>query len=259
MLTINQVAVKLLRVFTKQEWDGPRAAKRLRREVAIWKRLNHSNIAKFHGVSYPECLGQRPALVMKWYSNGTAAAYLKDKFLETRISLITDIANGLGYLHCLEPPIVHGDLTGSNVLVNDNGQAVLTDFGLSKVLEDLGADSGNNTTGVLAGSVRWQSPELVLGPKADITVSIESDVWAFGCTAYELYTGKLPYHHRKNDMIVVLDMMHAILPHGGDKNLTGHHTDALFLNIVQQCWEFKPTARPTMNEVLCMWKEFPPH
>lgn len=87
------------------------------------------------------------------------------------------------------------------MLVNDEGHAVLTDFGLSKVLVELTGPSGNTTT-TIAGSVRWQAPEQMFdddeeseeevcdiskhSPRPSPAPSLASDVWSFACTAYEV-------------------------------------------------------------------------
>ena len=84
----------------------------------------------------------------------------------------------------------------NNTLVNDDGRAMLTDFGLAKVIEELAGPTGN-TTSTCAGSVRWQAPELIFdtGSEQDDDMgdapkpsspTPASDVWSFGCTAYEV-------------------------------------------------------------------------
>lgn len=77
----------------------------------------------------------------------------------------------------------------NNVLVTDDKRAVLSDFGLSKILEDLGPTG--TTTATIAGSVRWQAPEQITINEEDDTYGVSKpkppiDVWAFGCTAYEV-------------------------------------------------------------------------
>lgn len=72
-----------------------------------------------------------------------------------------------------------------NVLVADNGKAVLTDFGLSRVLEDLMGPTGNTTTSECPGTMRWLSPEL-FAFEMDVLLTPASDMWAYACTAYEV-------------------------------------------------------------------------
>jgi len=102
---------------------------RLNREVKVWSRLNHPNIAQFYGVS--SHLGGRPAIVMKWYENGTAPRFLSSKSHEHRLKTVRfhprflspftnltfslkarDVCEGLRYLHEMPEPVIHGDLKG---------------------------------------------------------------------------------------------------------------------------------------------------
>ncbi|KAJ2924641.1 hypothetical protein H1R20_g12446, partial [Candolleomyces eurysporus] len=191
MTDAQQVAIKAFRAFTNQQTDWERAKKRLNREMYVWRRLRHPNIAEFYGVALQFDI--RPCIVMKWYKNGTAREYLKT-YPEYRMAMVRDIALGLVYLHTFQPPIVHGDLKGCNALVTDDGQAVLADFSLSKAIEELTEPTGFTTSGH-GGNVRWIAPELLFDQAEDekgeldenyATRTRKSDVWSFGCVAYEV-------------------------------------------------------------------------
>jgi serine/threonine protein kinase len=60
----------------------------------------------------------------------------------------------------------------------------LSDFGLSQFLDKMAAYPGNTTT--MGGSVRWQAPELLLNDEGPMSLTTSSDIWAFGCTSYEV-------------------------------------------------------------------------
>ncbi|KAJ7198994.1 kinase-like domain-containing protein, partial [Mycena pura] len=101
---------------------------------------------------------------------------------------------GLAYVHSRN--VVHGDLKGSNVLISDKGYAVLSDFGLSRSLE---RPTGYTTSIYsVAGSLSWSSPELIrpwFHPEESCIKTLASDVWAFGCTVYEVRRGSWPSPH----------------------------------------------------------------
>jgi len=147
---------------------------------------------------------------------------------------------------------VHGDLKGNNVLITRSGHGVLTDFGLSQVIEDLMGPSGN-TTSTIQGSVRWQAPELMLdddnNQKVQLTSS--SDVWSFACTAYELLTGKLPYHNRQRDYSVIHDILNGVKPGRPDANQANAPgpQDKIW-QLLDRCWTVLADARPQMTEVV---------
>lgn len=107
----------------------------------------------------------------------------------------------MDYLHRHDPPICHGDLKPvsadpkqmnrsllmsiqANVLINNKLDAVLCDFGLAKFINDSDTPSGLTTSRTIKGSIRYMSPELVVENDAKHTLA--SDIWAWGCTAFEV-------------------------------------------------------------------------
>ncbi|KAF8869272.1 kinase-like domain-containing protein [Infundibulicybe gibba] len=194
-------------------------------------------------------MGARPAMVMRWYKHGNAAEYLRVKNPDAdRGALILDVARGLNYLHTLRPaPIVHGDLKGNNILITDEGRAALSDFGLSQVIEELVGPTGYTPSNAEVGPIRWQSPEFLEDENSRPT--LPSDIWSFGCTAYELLVDKIPYHHRTRDYMVMKDIQGGIKPPGPDEMLLSEVEGGIW-NVLQQCWSFAPANRPTMAEVI---------
>lgn len=240
------VAVKVLRIFRVKDQDGVRARKRLNREVYVWHRLEHPNVVKLFGTSYH--MGGRPSMIMQWYENGSAAEYLSKKNPSAnRMHLVHDVAKGLEYLHTLRPPIIHGDLKGNNVLITDEGRAVLCDFGLSKVIEELGHTSGLTSSPGAAGPIRWQAPELMQDDDAEMTLS--SDIWSFGCTAFEILAGVLPYSHRTKDALVLRDMNNGCKPSSDNEYLLARFPPYMH-HVLDRCWSFSPFSRPTMSVVI---------
>lgn len=68
--------------------------------------------------------------------------------------------------------------------MTDDGHAVLSDFGLSQVIEDLVGPTGYTPSSPEVGPLRWQAPEFVEDEECQL--GLETDVWSFGCTAYEV-------------------------------------------------------------------------
>ncbi|KAG6834850.1 hypothetical protein H0H93_006913, partial [Arthromyces matolae] len=177
------VAVKLLRPFSIH--DSATVRKKLNWEVYVWHRLEHPNIAKLFGMSYH--MSGRPSMVMEWYENGNAAEFLRgprgheaDRYSLARV---LDVAQGLDYLHTQSSPIIHGDLKSNNVLINKDLRAVLSDFGLAQVIRSIQAQpTGLTPSNPELGPTRWQAPEL---HQDDTQPGLKTDVWGFGCTAYE--------------------------------------------------------------------------
>ncbi|KAF9043328.1 kinase-like domain-containing protein [Panaeolus papilionaceus] len=195
-------------------------------------------------------MANRPAMIMQWYKNGSAAEYLAKKNPRAdRLQLILDVARGLAYLHTHQPPIVHADLKGNNVLITDEGQGVLCDFGLSEVMEDLGRPAGMTLSNPDFGPLRWQAPEFMKEDDEPATPS--SDVWSYGCTAFELLTGRIPYGHRTRDALVIQDMQSKRKPPGpADVCLLAF--DSRVRDLLDWCWNFEPSQRPSMTQVVTL-------
>jgi len=216
----------------------------------VWHRLEHPNVVKLFGTSYH--MSGRPAMVMQWYENGSAAEYLAKKNPDAdRLQLILDVARGLEYLHTHKPPIVHADLKGNNVLITDEGRAALCDFGLSQVVEDLGRPTGFTLSNPDVGPIRWQAPEFLDGE--DEAASLLSDVWSFGCTAFELLTSSIPYGHRTRDAQVIRDMQQGTKP-SGPTDATLLTIDSSVRTLLDACWSFDPVERPDMIRVCTLLK-----
>ncbi|KDQ14709.1 hypothetical protein BOTBODRAFT_73750, partial [Botryobasidium botryosum FD-172 SS1] len=127
------------------------------REVAAWKDLRHTNVLPFIGVFEQN---SRIYMLSPWMEKGELIRFLRQNPKADRKKLLLQIAEGLRYLHTLDPVVVHGDLRGANILITDAGEACLADFGLSHRVIN-GAVEGNSTTWHAAGNPRWQAPELL--------------------------------------------------------------------------------------------------
>ncbi|KAJ3783906.1 kinase-like domain-containing protein [Lentinula aff. detonsa] len=268
------VAIKYLRQVMVQN-VREKLFKRLQAELLTWHQLCHRNLATLYGIMQSST---SIGMVSAWCDNGTISDYLEKKPDADRLKLIIQVASGVAYLHHFNPPVVHGDLKGGNILVNGHEQAVITDFGLSKVMEDLSSLSRSSmserrrstSTSFFAGSTRWMAPELLLalvqdeengdGPDEDKIVmktekraprvTTASDVYAFASVCLEIVTGNLPYPHRKNDYSVTVDILRGVSPARGSDLQNALKHMLVFRDILERCWDGQSVMRPTMEEVL---------
>ncbi|KAJ7659047.1 kinase-like domain-containing protein, partial [Mycena polygramma] len=236
----NPVALKHMRIF--QGTDQRHIRRKFAREALVWQRLRHQYIAPLIGIdteSFPSSL----CMVSPWMRNGTVIKYLTGighaERQRTVDRLIHEIAQGLAFLH--DQNVVHGDLRGTNILVNDVGHACLTDFGLT-VLSDATVTQTNNG----AGSVRWMAPET-LNPSAcgltDFARTPASDIYAFACVCFELYTGFPPFHRAiLLDVQVMFQVLEGVRPSRPAGDVIPDH----IWNIMEQCWAHNFVDRPTI-------------
>ncbi|KAJ7700565.1 kinase-like domain-containing protein [Mycena metata] len=177
----QEVALKKLRFFVDNTPEERRKIKeRFYEEALLWKNLKHPNILPFIGLHSEASDLNKPlsmVMVCPWMPNGTIIKYLKD-FPETPIvAKVLEIAQGLNYLHSI--PVVHGDLRGSNILVDAEGHARLADFGLACYADATAKSS------VRRGSVKWMAPEL-LQPPSRFQRTRSTDVYALACVINEV-------------------------------------------------------------------------
>jgi len=182
----NEVALKILRV----EVFGPavleRLAKRFEREAKLMAAMSHRGIVKV--VDYGEYNGA-PYLVMELVPGGTLKDRMGKPFPYAEAArLVAQVARALNYAHQRQHPILHRDVKPANILINEEGELVLTDFGIAKILEE---SEGNTLTGtgVGIGTPEYMAPEQGLGKEVDA----RADIYALGVVFFELVTGRKPF------------------------------------------------------------------
>ncbi|KAG8948081.1 hypothetical protein FRC03_000845 [Tulasnella sp. 419] len=232
------VAVKVLRV-TRSHHDSSsrdRLERRLIREIRVWCTLDHPRIVPFLGYGVD---GEVHCLIAPWYSYGNVLKYIRENPNKDKSLLVLESIDGLVYLHSHEPPVVHGDLKASNILVDDSGHARIADFGVSKIFQEELMGFNNTPTGMM-GTCRWMAPELL---RDGSRPTAASDVYAFSLLALEIYTGKVPFSHITHDG----QFVSAI--NQGQSPLRSHYTPfeapEEVWQVFEKGWSYKPEQRPS--------------
>ncbi|KLO04993.1 kinase-like protein, partial [Schizopora paradoxa] len=124
------------------------------------------------------------ALVSPWMRHGNLLNYVRCNEDASRSRLLRQVATGLLFLHSIG--IIHGDLKCNNIMVSDEGNAQISDFGLGTV--DFAGAQSASLSSVSEGNPRWSAPEIIVSKQSDgkIRRTCESDVYAFGMTALEV-------------------------------------------------------------------------
>ncbi|KAF7359797.1 hypothetical protein MVEN_00704900 [Mycena venus] len=246
-----QVALKVLRFFQDHTAVALETQRKICKEALVWRYLDHDNIVQFLGVDSMTFPSPAMAIVTRWMPQGNVISYISrnSPCSPYGAQLLRDCIVGLRYLHSVA--IVHGDLRGGNVLVDDNGHARLADFGLAGFVD--AENTGKSST--RGGTTRWMAPELLAPPPGQpFKRTRASDIWAFGCVCCEVWTeGTAPFPHIPTDPAILIafskhpaprEMPYLTIP--VDKG--GNRMPDFLWEVTQSCWEEQASARPTAEE-----------
>jgi predicted Ser/Thr protein kinase/tetratricopeptide (TPR) repeat protein len=178
----RRVAVKVLR---PGEATFGRVVRRFLEEARHLARLRHANIVAIHEIGRA---GDEPYFTMDYVEGEPLSALLsRERLSPSRaLALFKQVAEAVGYAH--EQGIIHRDLKPGNVLIDRQGRAYVTDFGLAR---DRAQSSGLTRTGEVLGTPAYMAPEQANG-QADL-IGEATDVYALGVLLYELLAGRPPF------------------------------------------------------------------
>lgn len=198
-----------LKVLPRHFASDPQFVARFKQEAKVLAQLQHPYILPVF--DFGEADGYT-YLVMPFIKSGTLTDVLKRERLslpQVR-AIVTQIGSALDYAHARG--FIHRDVKPSNVLVDESGNFLLTDFGLAKIIES--SNVSLTTSGAIMGTPAYMSPEQGLGQKLDK----RSDIYALGVILYEMATGRVPYNAETPMAVVIkhitdpLPMPHAVQP-----------------------------------------------
>ncbi|KAL5540175.1 hypothetical protein UlMin_045926 [Ulmus minor] len=246
------VAVKMLSPSSLQGFHQFHA------EVTLLLRVHHRNLTSLVGYCNEQ---NSSALVYEYMANGNLQSHLSDDHSsnilkwEGRLRIAIDAAQGLEYLHYgCKPPIIHRDVKCTNILLNENFQAKLSDFGLSKIFP---TDYASHVSTIVAGTPGYLDPEYYMSNR----LNEKSDVYSFGVVLLEIITGR-PAISKTNN-ILINQWVDLILKKGEIKSIIDPRLQGNFnvnsawkaVEIAMNCVSQSSPERPTMNQVAVELKE----
>lgn len=211
----------------------------LRKEASSLLSLRHKNVVGLLGICFKPA-----ALVTEFMGRGSLYEYLQDKERipmigwEQRLRFAKDIASGMNFLHTTTPAVLHRDLKSANILLNDNLDAKISDFGTVTMVAPF-------TMGCVVTNPRWLAPEVLQGK----TYGAPSDVYSFGIILWELCTRLVPFtdkavyawaHNVEDDVIK------------GERPTLNKDMPSELTKIMCRCWDHDSSVRPTFEQVLQM-------
>ncbi|XP_035518634.1 ephrin type-A receptor 2a [Morone saxatilis] len=206
-------------------------------EASIMGQFSHPNIIRLEGVVTKF---KHIMIVTEYMENGALDIYLKDRDGELPcyqlVGMLRGIAAGMKYLSDMS--YVHRDLAARNVLVNSNLECKVSDFGLSRVLED--DAEGTYTTRGGKIPIRWTAPEAIAYRK----FTSASDVWSFGIVMWEVMAfGERPYWDMSNHEVMKAINEAFRLPAPMD-------CPSAIYQLMLQCWQHDRPKRPRFSDIV---------
>lgn len=206
-------------------------------EASIMGQFSHPNIIRLEGVVTKF---KHAMIVTEYMENGALDTYLKDRDGEIPcyqlVGMMRGIAAGMKYL--ADMSYVHRDLAARNVLVNSNLECKVSDFGLSRVLED--DAEGTYTTRGGKIPIRWTAPEAIAYRK----FTSASDVWSFGIVMWEVMAfGERPYWDMSNHEVMKAINEAFRLPAPMD-------CPSAIYQLMLQCWQHDRSKRPRFSDIV---------
>ncbi|WWC67680.1 uncharacterized protein I206_101592 [Kwoniella pini CBS 10737] len=210
----------------------------LEREIELLKELQHENIVQYLDSSAD---GNHLNIFLEYVPGGSVAALLSNygAFEEALVkNFVRQILTGLNYLH--EREIIHRDIKGANILVDNKGGIKISDFGISKKVESNLMTGPKTNRPSLQGSVFWMAPEIV----KQTSYTSKADIWSVGCLIVEMLIGSHPYPN--------LTQMQAIFRIGSQTPVPEIPPDISneAADFLKQTFEIDHNSRPTAFQLL---------
>lgn len=189
LMAVKQVELPSVAGTSSMDHRKTNMVEALKHEIGLLRELKHNNIVQYLGSNSDE---SHLNIFLEYVPGGSVATMLINygPLGESLIqNFVRQILQGLAYLHSSD--IIHRDIKGANILVDNKGSVKISDFGISKRIEasTLGGSKKGAQRVSLQGSVFWMAPEVV----RQTAYTRKADIWSLGCLVVEMFTGSHPH------------------------------------------------------------------
>jgi len=222
------------------------AAGRFDKRVVTFE-IRHQNVIQLLGI-WRDSEGGPPLMVMPLAENGSALAYLRRGNVGAThcAEILMGSALGLLHLHSMLPRIIHGDIHPNNIVVDQGGNALICDFGFSRIRHDVTRTHSKIREG---GRARFLAPELLDGPQ-EFRTTTSSDVYSLSLTFFNLVTLDTPFSQYARDLAA------AAASQRGERPSKPDNPHFFTLDVFRSLWELlegmwahDPLTRPNAKRV----------
>ncbi len=186
------VALKELGAFHASD---PSFAQRFLRESRVAGSLSHPNIVTVH--DYFEHEGT-PYIAMEYVERGSLRPYVGHMTMAQSAGVLEGLLAGLA--HGEQNGIVHRDLKPENLMVTSDGRVKIADFGIAKATNQMQTGAFLTATGTTVGTPTYMAPEQAMAQE----IGPSTDLYSVGCMAFEMFTGRVPFHDTDAPMAILL-------------------------------------------------------
>ncbi|KAG6785271.1 hypothetical protein POTOM_011001 [Populus tomentosa] len=226
------------------------------REVQVLGKARHPNLLSLKGYYWTP---QLQLLVSEYAPNGSLQAKLHERIPSApclswanRLKIVLGTAKGLAHLHhSFRPPIIHCNIKPSNILLDENFNPKISDFGLARFLAKLDRH---------VISTRFQSALGYVAPELScqsLRINEKCDIFGFGILILELVTGRRPVEYGEDNVLILKDHVRFLLEQGNvfdcvDPSMRDYPEDEVLpvLKLALVCTSHIPSSRPSMAEVV---------
>ncbi|KAF8285314.1 kinase-like protein [Clavulina sp. PMI_390] len=221
------------------------------REAITHSQLHHPNVLPFLGVFY-ETAHSPPVTIVPLVDRGSLQDLTRRHELTDAASLhniLKGATLGIEYLHSRNPPVIHGDIHPGNIMVDDNGQAYLCDFGLSRIQHEV---TRTRTTIQEGGKLRFLAPELSTSAAERFRTTSASDIFSLAMTFLATWSGRKPFEEVWNEWEVVSRIVQGQRPkRPAHFSVVLHpNSKAAFWTLLENMWVQDAASRPPSSYVL---------
>jgi predicted ATPase len=222
----EEIAFKLIK---PEIADNKKTIKRFRNELKLARKITHKNVCRMFDLHEE---GKTPFITMEYVRGESLKAFIQKQGMlseEKTIDIAQQICSGLSEAH--ELGVVHRDLKPQNIMIDEEGNAKIMDFGIARSIEAKGVTQ----TGMMIGTPDYMSPEQAEGKEADQ----RSDIYSLGIILYEMATGRLPF---EGNTALSVALKHKTEMPADPRELNDKLSDDLS-SVILKCLEKSPEAR----------------